>query len=142
MKKLWRTLCTLAHHESGQGIVELALALPLVLALLCGMLELGWICANKLQLDNICRESARYGITYAASSTENLAMVKSRAAALATDNLKNGLQIDVTYTDPADYRAGDLSVTLSYKLPTLTPVLSIFSGDSIPLKSTCRMKMG
>ncbi len=142
MKKLWKNLRALVRHEGGQGIVELALALPLVLLLLCGMLELGWICANKLQLDNICRESTRYGITYAASSTENLAMVKSRAVALATDNLKNGLRIDVAYTNPADHRSGDLSVTLSYDLPTLTPVLGIFSGDSIPLKSTCRMKMG
>lgn len=142
MKKLWKSLCALGRHEGGQGIVELALTLPLVLVLLCGMLELGWVCANKLQLDNICRESTRYGITYAASNAENLAMVKNRALALATDNLKTGLTIDVTYSDPSDYRAGDLTVTLSYNLPTLTPLLGIFSGNSIPLKSTCRMKMG
>ncbi|SBV97716.1 putative Flp pilus assembly protein TadG [uncultured Eubacteriales bacterium] len=142
MKSLWKRLCALGRHEGGQGIVELALTLPLVLALLCGMLELGWICANKLQLDNICRESTRYGITYAASNAENQAMVKNRAVALATDNLKTGLTIDVTYSDASDYRAGDLTVTLSYNLPTLTPLLGIFSGNSIPLKSTCSMKMG
>lgn len=142
MKKLWNKLRSLGHNQSGQGIVELALALPLVLTLLCGMLELGWVCSNKLLLDNICRESTRYGITYATDSATNLAMVKNRVTALATDNLKDGLKVSVTYSDPANHRSGDLSVTLSYDLPTLTPLLGIFSGNSIPIRSTCRMKMG
>ena len=50
------------RHESGQAIVEFALALPLILLLLCGLIELGWVGGNALTMQNVTREGVRTGI--------------------------------------------------------------------------------
>ncbi|HPE15950.1 MAG TPA: pilus assembly protein [Oscillospiraceae bacterium] len=141
MRHLKAAFSRLKKSQSGQAIVELALTLPLVLTLICGILELGWVCSNKLAIDNVCREGVRYGITYSADGL-NAQMVEDRVAELAPPNLRDGLDVTVVYSNPTEPRSGDLTVTVGYDLETITPLIGIFSGNSIHLESTCEMKMG
>jgi len=46
--------------ESGQALVEFALVLPILLILLCGIIDFGWIYYNQISLSNAAREGARY----------------------------------------------------------------------------------
>lgn len=133
-------LKTLKKAECGQAMVEFALAVPLVLAIICGILELGVACANKLEVANLCREATRYGITYSADA-QNTALVQSKISALATDRMRNSLSSEVTYSKPADLRTGDITVTVRYQAKTLTPLSGIFSGDTYTVQSSCTMKM-
>ena len=55
------------RRESGQSLVELAIILPLVLLLICGMLEMGWLASTRQVMDTMTREATRAGIV--ASST-------------------------------------------------------------------------
>lgn len=59
-KKLWR----LARDEEGQNIVEFALLLPLLMYILLGIIQFGFIFAAYLTLNNAVREGARWGSIY------------------------------------------------------------------------------
>ena len=45
--------------EEGQAMVEFAIALPLLLLILCGIIDFGWLFYNQLNVDNTSREAAR-----------------------------------------------------------------------------------
>jgi Flp pilus assembly protein TadG len=140
MKTISKAVRTFRCEQGGQAIVELALTLPLLFLFLCGIIEFGWTCSNKLLIATICRESVRYGITYAAD--DNTEMVIQRVQELATDNIRDNLIIDVTYSKPYDRRAGDIIVTVGYDMPTITPLMEVILGDTYHIESTCEMKMG
>ena len=42
----------LKKSEKGQAIVEFALVLPLLLTLLCGVIDFGWIYSNQYSVEN------------------------------------------------------------------------------------------
>lgn len=45
----------------GQSVVEAALVLPLLILLLCGILDFGWIYMNQYKVDYASYSGARYG---------------------------------------------------------------------------------
>ena len=50
--------------EKGQAMVEFALVLPLLIALLCGIIDFGWLYYNQITLSNAAREGARYAVIH------------------------------------------------------------------------------
>ena len=48
-------------REKGQSAVEFALVLPILLLIVCGLLDVGWLFYNQLSVDNAGREGARVG---------------------------------------------------------------------------------
>lgn len=128
------------RREGGQSAVEMALTLPLLLLLICGMIELGWLAANRLVLDNITREGVRAGIVATSAST-NTADVIDRINGMKPDYMGT-LGITVTYSEPSDFRAGDITVVTTYNLPVLTPLTEFLTDDgTFHLRSECTMKM-
>ena len=129
------------RRESGQSAVELALTLPLLLLLICGMLEMGWLSATRLVLDNITREGVRVGII-ATSASSNTADVTERINAMKPDYMTGDLVITITYSNSTNFRDGDITVVTTYDLPTLTPLTSFLAEDgAFHLRSECTMKM-
>ena len=51
-------------------MVEFALVLPLLLALLCGIVDFGWLYYNQITLNNAAREGARYAVIHYDPSTD------------------------------------------------------------------------
>ena len=129
------------RRENGQSVVELALTLPLLLLLICGMIEMGWMASTKLVLDNITREGVRAGIV-ATSTTDNTADVIARITEMKPEYLTDTLGITVTYSNPSNFRDGDITVVTTYDLPTLTPLTAFLTEDGVfHLRSECTMKM-
>lgn len=127
--------------ESGQSIVELALTLPLLLLLICGMLELGWVGSAKLALENITREGVRAGIV-ATSAADNTSKVISRINGMKPAYMTDDLDIRVSYSGGSNFRAGDITVTTSYDLPAITPLTGFLAdGGVFHLQAECTMKM-
>ncbi len=132
---------SLKASECGQSIVELAVTLPLVLTLLCGVCEFGWVGSNVLTLQNITREGVRAGIV-AMDAGENSAQISDRIADMAPSYLADGLTFDITYSDPVNFRAGDVTVTTHYNLKSITPLAGLFTQDGVfRLTASCTMKM-
>ncbi|RBP66000.1 TadE-like protein [Alkalibaculum bacchi] len=57
-------LLKLGKSDKGQALVEFALVLPILLALILGMIEFGWILNGKITLTNAAREGARVAAIY------------------------------------------------------------------------------
>ena len=129
------------RRESGQSAVELALTLPLVLLLIFGMLEMGWLASTRLLLDNITREGVRSGIIATSAST-NTAEVIDRINDMKPAYLTGTVTVTVTYSNPSDFRSGDITVVSTYDLAPLTPLTSFLTEDgTFHLRSECTMKM-
>lgn len=128
------------RRESGQSMVEFALTLPLILLLLCGIFELGWVYGNSLAVQNATREGVRVGIV-ANEQAENNQLVTDRILSMTPDAAKN-VTITIVYSNSVNFRAGDITVTVEYSLKGITPFATLFATDGIfNLSTDCTMKM-
>jgi Flp pilus assembly protein TadG len=128
--------------ESGQSVVEFALVAPILILLLCGIIDFGWILSAKLATDNCAREGARY-----ASVCEDYGCVKAetseRVQEVASPVIKNDIKTDVTFSNPSDPGSGDITVVVTSRVKTLTIVAdTIFGGDTVKLTSSVTMRAG
>ncbi|MDP4153378.1 MAG: TadE/TadG family type IV pilus assembly protein [Bacillota bacterium] len=122
--------------ENGQAIVELAITLPILLSLLCGILDFGWIYSNKLIISNCSREGARTAMFTNDSNIQ--AIVCSKVKESAPTFLRDKLTVSVTYDSD-----GDTNVTVSSPIQVLTPISGIFLGGQIlTLSSSTVMAAG
>ena len=129
------------RHESGQAIVEFALALPLILLLLCGLIELGWVGGNALTMQNVTREGVRTGIVVT-DTAENSAAVTARIQEMTPEHIRDSLEISVVYSDTQDFRAGDITEVTRYRLKAITPFAGLFTENGeFHLQASCTMKM-
>ena len=129
------------RRENGQSAVELALTLPLVLLLIFGMLEMGWLASTRQVMDTMTREATRAGIvaasTSAATTAINAAVTKIKPAYMT-----GTVTVTVTFSNPSDFKTGDITVNAAYDLPTLTPLTAFLApGGSFHIVSSCTMKV-
>ena len=80
-----RKLATLARDEEGQNLVEFALLLPVLMYVLMGIIQFGFIFAAYLTLNNAVREGARWGSIYVYDNNVTLA---------TNDRLRNEGMVD------------------------------------------------
>ena len=59
------------HEETGQNIVEFALLLPILMYILLGIIQFGFIFATYVTLNNAVREGARWGTIYVYDNSTN-----------------------------------------------------------------------
>ena len=89
-------------------MVEFALVLPLLLALLCGIIDFGWLYYNQITLNNAAREGARYAVVHYdptmdwKGDAENRMLTSmagvSSAAAIVSDPVEQQITASVTAT--------------------------------------------
>lgn len=60
----------LIKSEKGQAMVEFALVLPILLLILLGTIDVGWLFYNQLSVDNAAREAAREVCVAYSTSTD------------------------------------------------------------------------
>ena len=60
----------LKKSQAGQAMVEMALVLPILVVLVGGILDFGWLFYNKISLNNAAREGARYAVIHYTTSPE------------------------------------------------------------------------
>lgn len=131
------------RSRKGQSVVEFALILPILLLLLCGMVDFGWILSNKLLLSYCSREGARYGALEAAedSSAALLQQDVQQDVSKAAPSWLQGLTTTVSCSTPDTPSDGDIAVTVTCNVQVLTPVGTLFlQSPSIQLSDRCVMK--
>jgi Flp pilus assembly protein TadG len=119
--------------EKGQGLIELAIALPVLLLLLMGVLDLGRAYWALVALKDAVSE----GATYAASYPTRTAAIKERAA--ESSNAVIVLEPDmfsVDYVAPPA-KGEPITVTVAYDLTVLNPVINAMVPDGkLTLRAT------
>ena len=120
------------NSESGQSTVEFALILPLLLLILCGILDFGWIYANQYKTQYAAYSAARYASLHVASESSSDLTMQTRQRAL--DNLignANGASVDLEIGDSS------LEVTVEDPVKTLTFVAETIFGEYYTASSSC-----
>lgn len=157
LKRLTRKIKKNACDESGQAVLEFALILPLLLIILMGVLDFGWIFMNQYRVEKAASTAARYGAInesrYESSSTRPafLNELTDRVA----DNLPDDIDGSILCFDIArgsqpgtqaenktvvcvsvSPSAGNVAVTVTYPVKTLTFVSSTLFGRYYQASST------
>ena len=126
-----RKIC---KNEKGQALLEFALVLPLLLMILCGIMDFGWIYYNQLAIENSAREGARFAAVSTApeagdtSTADRDNRIKAKVLAVSPNTIKGNMVITITYSDTTNPVNGDVTVKLTSKLRILTPIAGIFYG--------------
>lgn len=125
------------NNESGQAMVEFALVLPVLLLILCAIVDFGWIFGNQLLADSACKEATRYtAIHYYDSSTDN---DQSIAAGIVTARAPTLVSPSVTITPSA----GDsITVKVTSQINVITPLISLlFPDGKYTITAQCVMRL-
>ncbi len=100
---MMRKFKLLRDKERGQNFVEIALTLPILIALLTGMMEIGFLVHSVSTVATAAREGARYGARGMYIDPEEIASVAQIAMELSLDvnmDLPNAnTRIIVTHVD-------------------------------------------
>ena len=124
--------------HAGQSLIEFALALPIFLLLVFGLVDLGRGFYYYNLLSNMAREGARYAIvdpdnTAAISSTVSSAGIwLDRSGPLVTQVITNG-------TSNGYSRGSPITVSLTYSMYAITPMIGQFLPQGLGLKASSTM---
>ncbi len=130
MRGLWR-------GETGQSLVEFALILPLLILLLFGTIEFGRVFSSSLVLTNAAREGARLGAV-GKTDTQIIQSVRDMCSPLVDGD---ALDVEVQPTEGVRVPGGEVTVTVRYSVPLVTPVLSGIAPNPFPLNAKATMRV-
>jgi len=120
------------RRSRGQGMVEFALILPILLLVVVGIIEFSYIFAVYTGLFNAAREGARHGVVNPRDVSGIVSSAKDKVF------LADPAQVNITvaydkgpgtavFTNTTEVQIGDrVLVQLDYDLETLTPVIQPF----------------
>ncbi len=118
--------------ESGQALAEFAICLPLLVLILCGILDFGWVYMNEYEVNHAAYEAARYGSIHVDDEGMTYAILENNMRVLVNENL--------THKDPAlsvsfDWPAADgiATITVTNPVHMLTFVGMTFFGTTFPV---------
>ena len=107
-------MTTLREDERGQSTVELALCLPVLAVLMCGLVEVGALVGDKARLEHAAREAARVAIV---SDDE------SAALSAALDSGLDDLEIEIDPRPELRVQGERLTVRLTHRPSGKVPIL-------------------
>jgi len=126
----------LARQDSGQAMVELALALPLLLLILVGIFEFARAYSIKQSLVNGAREGARIAVVQSpldATAVDSVIRFYLNSNNVPVDSMRiTANQADGTVVALGAAQPGDaisVSVFSHYDFILIGPVLSLFGGS-------------
>jgi Flp pilus assembly protein TadG len=131
-------------NPRGSTAIELALVLPVLVLLLCGIVEFGLLFYNEQVITNASREAARAGIV-AGSPRVSDGEIRNVVANYCTDHLitfgeANDPLVNIEPADRTFSSFGEnLTVTVMYNYGFL--VLGNFGFDDIDLTAKTVMKL-
>ena len=122
----------MSKRTRGQGLVEFALILPLLLLLMMGIVEFGYVFIVYTSVFNAAREGARHGIVHGLDEpgirarTEQMLLLVDHNEVDITISYDSGPQTDAV--DVNDVAIGHrVRVEVVHDLPTLTPLIHPFA---------------
>ena len=122
---IFRKRNTDGDPECGQAIVEFALALPVLLLILCGILDFGWIYVNSYRVEHAAYAGARYATIYAAE--QGRSELTGNIIAAVAGNLPDGKAEHVSVSISESQK--QVTIRVNYPVKTLTFVANTIFGN-------------
>lgn len=119
------------NTEAGQALAEFAICLPLLVTILCGILDFGWVYMNEYEVNHATYEAARY-----ASNNMNAGVsfsdMENNMRVLIKENLTHkDDSLSIVFSWPAT--DGIATVTVTNPVHMLTYVGMAFFGSTYPI---------
>jgi Flp pilus assembly protein TadG len=127
-------------RESGASLVEFAMVMPLLLALVFGIMESGWLFAQLVETRNAAREGARLAVVDYGTATQVALETCNRAAFSSTGAI---ITVATTgdITSPIDDPTASVTVAIDNQYESLTGFLDpFFQGASLDASVTMRVE--
>jgi Flp pilus assembly protein TadG len=123
-------------EQKGQSLVEFALLLPLLLMLICGVVDMGRLMFAFVSLNMTTQEAVRLG---------GLGRGDADIISYAKNNLRIGdpskLTVNITPGQLTRKSGQDITVSLTYSLPLITPLMTvIMPAPVLSANSTIRVE--
>ena len=119
----------------GAALVEMAIVLPLLVLLIFGLIEYGWMFAKLAQVNNATRHGARIAVRPLATDSE----VKNAVGQLMTQAGMGASGYTVTITNLSTAKGNPVTVAVSVSYTKVT--LTHFSILPVPQALTGRSTM-
>jgi len=119
----------------GVAVVEFAVVLPLLLTVLFGIIEYGWVFMVRQTLQTAAREGVRVGVL--ATSVEPYINVIDRVADVMGPTGISTYQIQMTHATPGDPVE---TVSLSVPYADVSLIGAFFNHGSGDLTGSCSMR--
>jgi Flp pilus assembly protein TadG len=139
------------HRQSGQSLVELAVAVPIFLVIVMGIVDFGIGLKTWIQVTNAAREAARYGAIHCSAGsidgTPVINLVEQRAVDTATGLTFEAGDITVSSNCDKGHSTESVTVDIDYRYKLISPLgglMSMLGGDissTITLSSSADMRM-
>ena len=130
-----------ARATSGQGLVELALALPVLLLILLGTVDLGRMFFDYIEMRNAAREAAGYLSRHPDEAGEAIIRAENHMPGYLADDAG----ITVSCTGPGCTTAGlngEATATIKYAFtPVAAGFLEQFGLGSVNLQAEASMRV-
>lgn len=119
--------------EKGQSMVEFALVVPLLLTILCGIIDMGWAYSNQYAVENAAFSGVRYAIINGADveDAEKNKLINDTKTRVK-DNLSKGAESPKINVDIDDKK---VTVSVECKVKMLTFVGQTAFGEYYQAKS-------
>lgn len=123
-------------EQKGQSLVEFALLLPLLLLLICGVVDLGRLLFAYVSLNMTAQEAVRLG---------GLGQDDAEIISYSRNHVRVGdaseLQVTISPGQSTRKSGGNITVTLTYSLPLVTPLMTKIIPDPVlSANSTIRVE--
>lgn len=136
-------------NKKGQAMVEFALVFPILILLVCGIIDFGWVFANQLLANNACREAARYTAIHYNSyevpeGSDRITVAETVAEGIVDNYISTFSEKEVTVTNEDVITSGDaVKVSINGNIKILTPVLMTIKGNvtTCAINADCTMRL-
>ncbi len=125
------------RHTQGQGLVEFALILPILLLIMVGIMEFGRVFVIYVNLSNASREGARYGIVNPTDYEGINEHVRENITIVPPNDVDINVYYDTgpggeTFTNPQYVSVGDrVIVQVTYQVQALTGLMDPFISNNL-----------
>jgi Flp pilus assembly protein TadG len=132
--------------ESGQAIIELAFALPLLLVIVMGIFDFGLMFQRFEVVTNAAREGARVGVlpSYSTADAKTRAQQYLTSGGLTSSATINAAVAPVSFGNPSK-TVNQITVTVQYvhNYVFIGPILNLFGGSlgTVTLQGVSTMRV-
>ena len=146
MKKILKFI----RNTKGQSLVEFALVLPILIALILGMVEFGWILNGQITLTSAAREGARAAVVQqseanAVSAAQSAVTNSATNSSLTIKTISIG-ELNQSWSETTEFKRGNtVVVTVFANIKPITgffnAILKLDSNGNVPLRGTAQMRI-
>ena len=136
-----RLIARLYRKDDGAELIEMAIVLPLLLLLIMGMVDFGFLFQRYIVLTNAAVEGARVASLPGYTNADVTARVASYATNGGVTGTVNSATVAVTL--PGSWPGSQVTVTHVYNYQYIGPIAALFGGGpggSVTITSRATMR--